>query len=47
MDLGGIAARLSDGATLKIHNSARFNAMDMGGIAARAPGKVTFARKPA
>jgi hypothetical protein len=41
-DLGGIAARLSHGATLKIHNSARWNADEMGGIAARKSGQVFF-----
>jgi hypothetical protein len=41
-DLGSIAARLSDGATLKIHNSARFSALEMGSIAARMPGQVIF-----
>ena len=41
-ELAGIAARLSDGATLKLHNSSCFTAFDLGGIAARKPGQVIF-----
>jgi hypothetical protein len=33
---------LSHGAKLKIHNSARWNADEMGGIAARKSGQVFF-----
>jgi hypothetical protein len=43
LDLGGIAARLTHGATLKVCNSAHLSAMDMGGIAAHKPGQVIFA----
>jgi hypothetical protein len=43
IDLGGIAARLTDGITLKIGNSAHLSAVEMGGIAARRPGQVIFA----
>jgi hypothetical protein len=43
LDLGGIAARLAHGATLKICNSPHLSALDMGGIAARKPGQVIFA----
>ena len=42
LDLGGIAGRLSNGATLKIHNSHHLSAHDMGGIAGRKRGQVIF-----
>ena len=41
-ELGGIAARLKHGATLKVYNCQKFNSLELGGIAARAPGQVTF-----
>ncbi|WP_282052850.1 hypothetical protein [Phaeobacter inhibens] len=40
LELGGIAAQLSDGATLKINNCSKFSALELGGIVARKPGQV-------
>jgi hypothetical protein len=42
LDLGGIAARLAHGATLKIFNSNSKSSLEIGAIAARKPGQVTF-----
>lgn len=41
-ELGTIALRLSDGATMRVHNCQQFTADELGAIALRSPGNVTF-----
>ena len=42
-ELGGIAARLTDNATIKIFCSSTKTALELGAIAASKPGQVIFA----